>query len=535
MPAPSRSSRLAPLLAVTVAGALLVGTASLPSYAASDEPGAGLPTGQPLTVDPTSTDPGTPEQIAEESLDAAEDLVAGDSTDHPTQVLNQLSETLADLPPADRRRAGQILARPTRDGDEDTGENDGLLEYTVAEEAPYCLARVCVHYVATTADRPPMADTAPADGVPDWVQETARVMENVWSREVGRLGYRPPLADGGTPTNDAGPTPGLDVFLGDIGSRGIYGYAASDHPARDTSSAYLALDEDFTNRALGGGDPGDLLRATAAHEFFHAVQFGYDQYEDTWFQESTATWMEERVYDSVNDNRQFLSSSALAKPGRTLDSPIGVTWYGNWIFFEFLSRRLGADVVRSMWSRAARDGIYSTVAISQTLRAENTSLRTRFAGFAAGNLYPARTYAEGRAYRRPPVAATFRLSTASRGTGNRTVKLDHLTSRSYALTAGTSLKGAWRVRLAVNGPSNITGVVAIVNRKDGTLSRHGMRLNSWGNGKMTLPLSRSAVKRVTLTMANTSVRYVCGAGAYSCSGAARDQNKPFTFSARAIR
>ena len=49
------------------------------------------------------------------------------------------------------------------------------------------------------------------------------------------------------------------------------------------------------------------LRVTAAHEFFHAIQFAYDVNEDIWFMEGTATWVEDEVYDSINDNYQFLA------------------------------------------------------------------------------------------------------------------------------------------------------------------------------------------------------------------------------------
>ncbi|MET1058468.1 MAG: MXAN_6640 family putative metalloprotease, partial [Nocardioides sp.] len=380
-------------------------------------------------------------------------------------------------------------------------------------------------------------DTSPADGVPDWVDEVARVVGNVWKQEITGLSYRAPLPDRGTApagtANDEGPDTGLDVYLGDIGRDGYYGYAATDRTSPRTSSAYLVLDDDFKDFP---GTPAELLRVTAAHEFFHIVQFAYDQYEDGWFMEATATWMEERVYDSVNDNRQFLPASAMAVPGRSLDYPLtNSTAYGNWIFFEFLSRRLGGAVVRSMWTRAASDGVYSTVAISRTLRAAGTSLRSRFAGFAAGNLTPARTYAEGKSYRRPRVAATYTLSSGTKSTGSRSLKLDHLTARSYAFTAGSSLTGSRKLRLTVNGPSGISGAVATVTRKDGTLLRRSVPLSSAGNGALTLPFSRSSVSRVTLTLSNTSVRYTCGAGSYSCDGQPRDQNRPFTWSASATR
>ena len=518
-----RSPRFVPLLATALAGLLLVGASGVPSYADSDE--------VPLPVDP-----GSATQVAEDSLAAAEDLVSGDPAADPTLVLNQLSQTLSDLPRGDRQKAERILGRPTDGNDPE----DVLLTYQdsngvpVAEEAPYCLGDVCVHYVATTRNAPPMTDTSPADGVPDWVDETARVMGGVWNREVAELGYRAPLPDRGV-TNDEGPDSRLDVYLGDIGKDGYYGYAATDRTNPRTSSAYLVLDDDFKDFA-GSATPGQLLRVTAAHEFFHIVQFAYDQYEDGWFMESTATWMEERVYDAVNDNRQYLPASALAMPGRSLDYPLTTsTAYGNWIFFEFLSRRLGSDVVKAMWSRAAADGVYSTVAISRTLKAEGTSLRARFAGFAANNLYPARTYSEGKSYRRPAVAATYALSSGKPGTGSRTTRLDHLAARSYAFTAGSSLTRSRKVRLSVNGPSGISGAVAIVSRADGTLTVKSVPLSSAGNGSLTLPFSRSSVKRVTLTLSNTSVRYRCGAGSYSCNGQPRDQNQPFTFSASAIR
>ena len=50
---------------------------------------------------------------------------------------------------------------------------------------------------------------------------------------------------------------------------------------------------------------------TAAHEFFHAVQFAYNAFQDSWLLESTAAWVEDEAFDSVNDNYQYLRSSAL--------------------------------------------------------------------------------------------------------------------------------------------------------------------------------------------------------------------------------
>ena len=82
---------------------------------------------------------------------------------------------------------------------------------------------------------------------------------------------------------------------------------------------------------------------TAAHEFFHAVQAAYDWFEDAWFMESTAAWMEDEVYTDINDNLQYLTSSPLRHPEVPLD--FGNTddfyLYGAWIWWRFLSEYLG--------------------------------------------------------------------------------------------------------------------------------------------------------------------------------------------------
>ncbi len=78
---------------------------------------------------------------------------------------------------------------------------------------------------------------------------------------------------------------------------------------------------------------------TAAHEFFHAIQFAYDFTEDPWLLESAATWIEERFADDVNDNRAYLKYGQAARSTTSLDlfDGGGLAHYGNWVFWEFLS------------------------------------------------------------------------------------------------------------------------------------------------------------------------------------------------------
>ncbi len=45
---------------------------------------------------------------------------------------------------------------------------------------------------------------------------------------------------------------------------------------------------------------------TFAHEYNHILQMGYDAYQDAWFAESTATWMENQVYDGIDDYLRYV-------------------------------------------------------------------------------------------------------------------------------------------------------------------------------------------------------------------------------------
>lgn len=50
--------------------------------------------------------------------------------------------------------------------------------------------------------------------------------------------------------------------------------------------------------------------------------------------ENTATWIEDEVFDGVNDNYQYLQTSALSNPSTPVDYGDGFFQYGNWIFFD---------------------------------------------------------------------------------------------------------------------------------------------------------------------------------------------------------
>ena len=169
------------------------------------------------------------------------------------------------------------------------------------------------------------------------------------------MGHRWPVKDGVRGGNNK-----FDVYLKDVGANGLFGDRAPERTtaaSKWVASGYCVLDDDFA-RSQFAQQPILSLKATAAHEFFHAIQFAYDYAEEGWFMEATSTWMEERVFDGVNDNRRYLRFGQLGVPGRPLDvfQNAGGAQYGNWGFFEYLSGHFGTQIVRTAWRQAAAVG-----------------------------------------------------------------------------------------------------------------------------------------------------------------------------------
>ncbi|MFA7404476.1 MAG: MXAN_6640 family putative metalloprotease [Pelobacteraceae bacterium] len=212
-----------------------------------------------------------------------------------------------------------------------------------------------VHYTTVGADAPPLAD-ANNNGVPDWVETVATTFENVYTY-YGSQGYRP------APTNPAG-TP-YNLYLLDLAPQRYYGTTTSDQPAlpanyANSYTSWMELDNNFTDDIYNPGTypPLQSLQITAAHEYHHAVQYGYNIYFEVWYAEATSTWMEDEVYDNVNQLYTYIpawfrystSSLDLAVGSDAVTTGAG---YGRWIFNRYLAEKHTPIVVRSFWETLA--------------------------------------------------------------------------------------------------------------------------------------------------------------------------------------
>lgn len=428
--------------------------------------------------------------------------------------------------------AGNVLARPS-----DPAGGGEITWDPAAPRAQACGPQICVHYVTTTSDAPPMTST---DGVtPDWVLRNLEVAQYSLATMVDRLGYPAPPSDGGR-----GGTAQFDIYLADIGSSGLYGYCAPEKRVpgeRSHASSYCVFDDDFAGFPM---PPDASLRVTAAHELFHAVQFAMDVTEDVWFLESTATWMEEQVADDVDDNRQFLPAGQLGRRQVPLDrGSADLTPYGNWIFFQRLAQRYGVDAVRRVWALAdggpGRPDHFSVGAVRRFVESRRPgSWPAFYAGFVAANADPARGYAEGTAYRRARPDQRVRLSRQRPTWRQRRMVLPHLTGRVVRVRADAGLRGRVGLRVRIDaGPRRSSPAArVVVHRSSGKVTAQRVPLDRQGRGSRRVDLTRGRVRSVEVVLANASTRYDCDRRSqFACRGLPLDDEQSFDVTLSVVR
>ena len=137
------------------------------------------------------------------------------------------------------------------------------------------------------------------DGVPDRVEVTLDEMTKVW-----RTNWVPTATAAAVQTNADPSTPvgAFDVYLSETSQqrplRLLRGRRHPHLPELQFWTAWLLrARQRLRSQLVPPNSPIENLQFTAAHQFFHAIQFGYDAYEDAWFMEGTAAWIEDEVYD----------------------------------------------------------------------------------------------------------------------------------------------------------------------------------------------------------------------------------------------
>lgn len=406
--------------------------------------------------------------------------------------------------------------------------------YTVPEapNSPACTPHFCVHWVDEGIDAPQLTD-ADGNGVPDFVQRVESVAEHVYAIENVKLGWRKPKCDG----ERGGLTCRTDVYLDEIGGA-LFGYAAPDreqatpaHLLPRRLHGYLVLDNDYGPREFPGTTSEHDLEVTFAHEYDHILQFGYDAYQDSWFAESSAVWMEDQVYNGIDDYLRYVRRWV-----KLYDTPLtanSIKEYGSAVWNKWLAHRYGREIVRAAWARAVhtRPGGFSVAAYDSAIRAAGRSDFNRdFARFA-DDLPEWRTdsvFPEGRLY--PDVARQGRLRLGGH------VLLRSLNHTTFQLLRVHAPRGR-AVVLTVVAPRGIEAGAALVGRIG--RERHGrvvsVRSFRRRGGRMVVRLAHPGrFARITAVLTNADTA-ASGFSARRLDWAYLTDRAPFRVSARLAR
>ncbi len=176
-----------------------------------------------------------------------------------------------------------------------------------------------------------------------YANDIAEYVDYSWQTECVTMGYFTPPPDNGLGGDDL-----YDIYIMNAGP-GTCGYCSSggEYKPADSTHASSASHIVISNTQGTG-----LNQVTAAHEFQHAIQNAYDWQEPTWFMENCAVWMEDMVYDDVNDWTGYYGGGAMRKPWMGIDGG-NPYWYGGMFWPRMMGLMFEENAVRKVWEYCA--------------------------------------------------------------------------------------------------------------------------------------------------------------------------------------
>ena len=325
------------------------------------------------------------------------------------EITDQTNKNIELDKPITRNCISSILLEAKKNWDNLTPQAKNIFSVYVTRpvipnEQVACSTNFCYHYTLTGIDAVSPTDSN-SNGIPDYVEQMAGVFENVWTQYQTRNYTMPPL-DG-----TAGGSSKYDVYIGNLTSpQGpLYGVAVPDLSLGDNpqsnsiieytaKTSFMGMNKDYSWAASATQTALDALKVTAAHEFFHAIQFGIETGNTNFLAEATAAWSEDEIYQGIDDNLQYLKSvfnypdvslnlnrdfdNALTNPPSpaTAAPDYYQHWYGPWIFFRYLTDNTNSDIIRQIYNNTIT--YYEIPAIDNVLNASyNISFDTVYKYF----------------------------------------------------------------------------------------------------------------------------------------------------------
>jgi len=250
-----------------------------------------------------------------------------------------------------------------------------------------------IHYNTEGTDAIDTTDNDGVIGIPDYIETVAAAFRRTYYVEVDSLQFTRPPSDANTSGSDH-----FDVYIQNL-PLSYYALTYADELVGDNNNSAITEVNAWTSyieiRNNYSGFPNteeENIQVTAAHEFFHSIQFGYDGWDtnyEIWLLEATAVLMEEIVFDDINDCYQYMPGW-FSRPYLALDLDTS-HYYGSFIYFQYIYEHLGGyETIRRIFERSivhdSYNHDYSHLEISEALQSVGSSFQDALNKMVIANL-----------------------------------------------------------------------------------------------------------------------------------------------------
>ena len=203
-----------------------------------------------------------------------------------------------------------------------------------------------IHFDTTGNEAPPLTDSD-GNGVPDYVDEVGIIADSARHVLVDIMEWEEEPFDG---------EGGYDIYIMSYAA-GVYGFNYKDIG----NTSYLQIDNDYVGyNSKFDLAPLEIMRITVGHEYFHGIQWGYEENlgSNAYFYEMTSMWFEDVLIPDGNDYLDGWADDLLDDPTADFDNT--GKGYELALFGHYLSSFLdpkGIDtaknstIIREMWER----------------------------------------------------------------------------------------------------------------------------------------------------------------------------------------
>ncbi len=264
-----------------------------------------------------------------------------------------------------------------------------------------------IHYSTSGTNAVPTADTSPANGIPDYVEWIAAYADSSYKAEITNLGHRVPPSDG-----VAGGDARYDIYTEEMP---YYGYTQPEGAGPESwndAISFVSVHRNFSGFPPNNDPEGDqkgAAKVTVAHEYYHAIQFAYDVGENSWFMEACATWMEDFVYELVDDNYNYMSDF-FDYPDYALNSNANLHMYAAFIWPMYLQENYGSLIMPQIWDELRTTQSYAGTGniLANNYGANLNQAVADFTmwNFITGSRNDGQHYAEASSYLQVPLVRT---------------------------------------------------------------------------------------------------------------------------------